>query len=49
MPHLSFARIPFPLKDSPAIKLPRGSKIFLRNLHVSIGKMKHTLSLSDVL
>lgn len=49
MPHLSFARIPLSMPDAPAIKLPRGSKIPLRCLDVSIGKLKHTLPLSGIL
>jgi hypothetical protein len=47
MPHLSFARIPLLLQDIPAIRLHRGSTIPLYCLHVSIGKMKHNLPLSD--
>ena len=48
MPHLSFARIPTPLSGTPAIMLPRVSKISLRCLHVNIGKLKHILPLSDL-
>ena len=48
MPHLSFARIPTSLRDAPAVKLPRGSKIPLRSVNVTIGKQKHILPLSGV-
>jgi hypothetical protein len=48
MPHLSFARIPSLLPDTPTLKLPRGSIVPLRCVNVSIGKLRHALPLSDV-
>jgi hypothetical protein len=46
MPHLSFARIHTPTRDTPAFKLPRGSKVPLRFVNVKIGNRKHILPLS---